>query len=258
MSPPSTPLQKSHPPTLSVHERHLTEPSLDFSPSKALQHQQTTQSWSQVLTWLSNIYSSTPSTNLHPHPTHLIPQIERNDATLSAFQGLMNANLRANQRRKTAHETRLQQLHLYEEYSSRTTTLPSQLLLHELKDALPDSTGDKLHALASTAVTLGTMPPPPSESSHTPSITTTLGTLLIALTQDLYTAQNHLSSLVNLRHEFEEELLRTQRHISELQLHNDGENTSLAQPLYLPDPNAHIQGTQPTHPWDPLSPPNPP
>ena len=160
-----------------------------ISPSKAAQHQQTTNAWNQITSFLSTLYPAiSPST---------LKSIERNAATLNSLQALLDANSRADGRRRGLHEERVRQLRVYEECEVKRG--PEQKLLQELKASLPEMARTSLSEITEASVKLGYMPDVHDD------VTTVLSKRIIELTQHLFQLQSQLSDFTELRRKFEDE-----------------------------------------------------
>ena len=174
------------PPSPSADLSHL------ISPSKAAQHQQTTNAWNQITSFLSTLYPAiSPST---------LKSIERNAATLKSLQALLDANSRADGRRRGLHEERVRQLRVYEECEVKRG--PEQKLLQELKASLPEMARTSLSEITEASVKLGYMPDAQVGSDD---VTSVLSKRIIELTQRLFQLQSQLSDLTALRRKFEDE-----------------------------------------------------
>ena len=146
-----------------------------------------------------------------------LAKLERNSATLTALQELMQANLTANAHRRLTHEAEVEQLRVYEDCAQATSGSPELDVLKSVERALDDETRNVLRDLARSCVQLGYMPPHPSgQSIGEDGVAVEVGRRVISVTAETFEMQNQLRELDGLERSFERETQRTREMVKKL------------------------------------------
>ena len=146
-----------------------------------------------------------------------LTNLERNSATLTALQELMQANLTANGRRRLTHEAEVEQLLVYEDYAQATSKNPELDVLRSIERALDDDTRSVLRNLAGSCVQLEYMPPHPSgQSIGEDDLAVEVGRRIIRVTAETFEMQNQLRELDGLGRSFDREAQRTRELVEKL------------------------------------------
>ncbi|ETI24963.1 hypothetical protein G647_04333 [Cladophialophora carrionii CBS 160.54] len=182
---------------------------MEASPSKARAQAIESQSWSIVLSWLSDLY--------HPSP---VPAFERNATTLTAFQSLMAENVAADRLQELLFDAKCEELAISQRNRMQrargqgTTGHNATLLLPLLENSLSGAGKDSLESLARSAVLLGCCSPPSSSQSE--SIIDSLPARTVDLSRLTFRLEEHVSSVETLTSNLQAQTTETLHHLSSM------------------------------------------
>ena len=143
--------------------------------------------------------------------------LERNSATLTALQELMQANLTANAHRRLTHEAEVEQLRVYEDLARATLQNAELDVLRSIERALDDETRNVLRDLAGACVQLGYMPRHPSgQSIGEDNVALEVCRRVIRVTAETFETENQLRDLNGLARSFEREAQKTRKMVEKL------------------------------------------
>ncbi|OCT52993.1 hypothetical protein CLCR_10517 [Cladophialophora carrionii] len=180
---------------------------MEASPSKARAQAIESQSWSIVLSWLSDLY--------HPSP---VPAFERNATTLRAFQSLMAKNVAADRLQELLFDAKCEELAISQRDRMQRargqgpTGHNATSLLPLLENSLSGAGKDSLESLARSAVLLGCCSPPSSSQSE--SIIDSLPARIVDLSRLTFRLEDHVSSVETLTSDLQAQTTETLHHLS--------------------------------------------